>query len=598
MATSPLQFYRKVVVVTGAGGGLGRQYALQFAKRGAALVVNDLGGTRDGEGQDQKVADAVVEEIQIAGGTAVADYNSVEHGEKIVQTAVDKYGKVDIVINNAGIVRDRSFVKMSTSDWDLVQSVHLRGSFMVSKAAWPYMRKQNYGKLIFTASAVAMFGNFGQANYGAAKMGLVGLCKTLAIEGSKYNISCNTIIPTAVSRMTEGLLPDDVKQAFDPKYVAPLVMWLSHQSCQENGGVFEAGGGWIGKYEIRRSKGINCLQNDEVTPEAISHNWSDVGDMNQATVLDGIHAQISSIVNSVPKSNTLTRTISYTQDDIILYALGVGCSVEQTSYLKFVYEKHENFSAIPSFGVLPAINFITNDMDHLNAMIAARLPNFKTDASKLLHGEHYLELPKPLDVSRMNNLTSRLELVDILDKTSGAVLVLNISTKDENNEDIFFNQLNVFVKGAGGFGGKRSSDKIYSIMNHPDRPPDAEVTQRTSGSQAALYRLTGDKNPLHIDPEVAEVGGFSKPLLHGLCSLGFATRHVMSKFADDDSSMFKRIKVRFSNPVMPGETIRTKMWKEGQRIHFEAEIVETGKTVISGAYIDLLGSDKHSNDGL
>lgn len=233
--TSQLRFDGRVAIVTGAGAGLGREYALLLGSRGAKVVVNDLGGSQGGEGASNRAADNVVAEITRNGGIAVADYNSVVDGEKIVNTAIQHFGRIDIVVNNAGILRDRSILKISETDWTLVHDVHLKGSFKVTQAAWPHMRKNNYGRIIMTASNSGIYGNFGQANYSAAKMGLVGLANTVAIEGAKYNIHCNVIIPTAASRLTEGILPDMLFKELKPHLIAPVVIYLCHESCEDNG---------------------------------------------------------------------------------------------------------------------------------------------------------------------------------------------------------------------------------------------------------------------------------------------------------------------------------------------------------------------------
>lgn len=242
-----LRFDGKVVIVTGAGAGLGRAYAHFFAKRGAKVVVNDLGGSVKGEGGNSKAADVVVEEIKKAGGIAVANTDSVEFGEKIVKTAVDAFGTVDIVINNAGILRDVSFLKMSEQDWDLIMKVHLKGSFSVTRAAWNIMREKGYGRIINTGSSSGLYGSFGQVNYSAAKMAMHGLTQSLAKEGEKRNIRVNTICPIAASRMTETVLPKEVLVNLAPEYVAPLVAWLCHDQCEETGSLFEVGAGYVAK---------------------------------------------------------------------------------------------------------------------------------------------------------------------------------------------------------------------------------------------------------------------------------------------------------------------------------------------------------------
>jgi len=242
---SEIRYDGRVAIVTGAGGGLGKTYALELARRGAKVVVNDLGGASDGTGAGTSMADTVVKEIEQAGGEAAANYDSVatpEGGQAIVQTALDRFGRVDVVINNAGILRDKTFVKLSPEELGIVLDVHLKGAFYVSQPAFRVMKENGYGRLVFTASAAGIFGNFGQTNYGAAKMGLVGLCHVLAQEGAKYNIKCNAIAPIARTRMTEKLL-GPLAEALDPECVTPLVVYLASEQCELTHEVFSVGGG-------------------------------------------------------------------------------------------------------------------------------------------------------------------------------------------------------------------------------------------------------------------------------------------------------------------------------------------------------------------
>lgn len=244
-----LRFDGKVAIVTGAGNGLGRVYAHLLASRGAKVVVNDLGGSVTGvaKADEKRPADVVVEEIKKAGGQAVANYDSVEFGDKIVKTAVDAFGTVDIVINNAGILRDVSFMKMSELDWDLIMKVHLKGAFSVTRAAWNIMREKGYGRIINTGSSAGIFGSFGQANYATAKLGLWGFTQSLAKEGEKRNIKVNCIAPLAGTRMTETVMPKEVVEALKPEYVAPFVAYLSHSDCVDSGALYEVGAGYIAK---------------------------------------------------------------------------------------------------------------------------------------------------------------------------------------------------------------------------------------------------------------------------------------------------------------------------------------------------------------
>jgi len=274
----------QVAIVTGAGNGLGKSHAKLLASRGAAVVVNDLGGGVDGAGNSEGPAQDVVDEIKAEGGEAVANFNSVEDGEGIVQTALDEYKRVDIVINNAGILRDKSFQKMTDEDWDLVYRVHVLGSYKVTHAAWPHMREQEYGRVIMTASSSGIYGNFGQANYAMAKLGLAGFAYTLAHEGQSKNIHSNAIAPVAGSRMTETVMPAELVAKLDPSYVSPLVAWLCHSDCKETGGLFEVGAGWFGKLRWQRAKGaVIPLGENGPSIEDVQSNWDTITDFENPT---------------------------------------------------------------------------------------------------------------------------------------------------------------------------------------------------------------------------------------------------------------------------------------------------------------------------
>ena len=296
-----LRFDGKVAIVTGAGGGLGRTYALLLASRGAKVVVNDLGKSVKGEGETVGMppADKVVNQIKKAGGIAVANYDSVEFGDKIVKTAVDAFGTVDIVINNAGILRDISFQKMTELDWDLIMKVHLKGAFSVTRAAWNIMREKKYGRIINTGSASGIYGSFGQANYATAKLGLWGFTQTLAKEGEKRNIRCNCIAPLVGTRMTETVMPADVVEALKPDYVAPFVAYLVHESCEDNGALYEVGAGYVARQRWQRSAGVQ-FKIDNLTPEEIAKQWEKVNDFEEEpTNPEGQHEMMGLIMENL-----------------------------------------------------------------------------------------------------------------------------------------------------------------------------------------------------------------------------------------------------------------------------------------------------------
>ncbi|MEO7836711.1 MAG: SDR family oxidoreductase [Acidimicrobiales bacterium] len=266
-----LGFDGKVAIITGGGGGLGRSHALDLAKRGALVVVNDLGGATDGTGGSHTAAQIVVDEITAAGGEAVANYDTVatpEGGQAIVQTAVDAFGRVDIIVNNAGILRDTSFKNMTPDQLNPVLDVHLRGAFHVTQPAWQLMRDQGYGRIVNTSSGAGIFGNFGQTNYGAAKMGLVGFTRVLAVEGARNNIRANAIAPVARTRMTEELL-GTLAEALAPELVTPIVTYLAHESCTVTGEVYSVGGGRVARVFIGVTPGYT---NAELTAEDVADN--------------------------------------------------------------------------------------------------------------------------------------------------------------------------------------------------------------------------------------------------------------------------------------------------------------------------------------
>ena len=279
-----VNFENRVVIVTGAGNGLGKAYALELGKRGAKVVVNDLGGAVDGSGSGNSPADDVVNEIIENGGEAVANYDSVatkDGGESIVQTAVDSFGTVDAVINNAGILRDKSFANITEEEFSLIIEVHLKGTYFVTQPAFKIMKENNYGRIVNVASPSGLFGNFGQTNYGAAKMGIVGLTNVLAIEGAKYNIKVNVIAPTAYTRMTEALLPEDVGKLFSAELVTPMVTYLASEACEPTHEIFGVAAGRFARIGIITHEGY---VNTQATAEDIASNIEEI-----RTITDGTY---------------------------------------------------------------------------------------------------------------------------------------------------------------------------------------------------------------------------------------------------------------------------------------------------------------------
>ncbi|MBN2515270.1 MAG: SDR family oxidoreductase [Deltaproteobacteria bacterium] len=280
-----IRFDNKVAIITGAGIGLGKGYALYLACRGARVIVNDLGGAKDGSGTSVAPAQSVVEEIKSLGGEAIANYNdvsTVEGADNIIKDAIEAYGTVDILINSAGILRDKSFLKMDLKDFESVLGVHLLGTVYMTKAAFPIMCEKGYGRIVNTTSAAGLYGNFGQTNYGSAKMGIVGFMNSLKLEGQKYNILINTVAPIAATRMGEGIYPEPLLQLLKTEHVATLVAYLCSDQCTVSGEIISAGGGYFAKVQIIEGKGVCFDPREEVTPEMIAERYDDITNMEGA----------------------------------------------------------------------------------------------------------------------------------------------------------------------------------------------------------------------------------------------------------------------------------------------------------------------------
>jgi NAD(P)-dependent dehydrogenase (short-subunit alcohol dehydrogenase family) len=271
----------RVVIITGAGGGLGREYALLLAGEGARVVVNDLGGARDGSGAGQAMADTVAEEIRQLGGTALANYDNIateDGAQALVDAALEEFGTLDGVVNNAGILRDGAFHKMTAANWDAVVKVHLYGGFYVTRAAWPHLREKRFGRIVMATSTSGIFGNFGQANYGAAKLGLVGLINTLAIEGAKYGILVNAVAPMAATRMTADAAPTELLDKLPPAQVAPVVGYLMSEQCTETASVYVVGGGNIQRVAQFQNKGVSFPE--PPTVDELTARWPEISDLS------------------------------------------------------------------------------------------------------------------------------------------------------------------------------------------------------------------------------------------------------------------------------------------------------------------------------
>ncbi|RMZ76692.1 hypothetical protein DV738_g4854, partial [Chaetothyriales sp. CBS 135597] len=593
-----IDFKDKVVVVTGGGNGLGRIYSLAYAKLGAKVVVNDLVNPDD-----------VVEEIKKLGGVAVGNKANVLDGQAVIKTAIDNFGRVDILINNAGILRDKAFANITDELWQIILDVHLNGTYSVTKAAWPYFLKQKYGRIVNTTSTSGIYGNFGQANYAAAKSGILGFSRALALEGRKYNIYVNTIAPNAGTAMTRTIMPEEMVQAFKPDYVAPLVLLLTSDKVPDppTGLLFEVGSGWQARTRWQRSGGHGFPVDVPLTPEAVRDQWAKIINFDDGRAdhpeggQDGLKSIMANMENKsgnkaasesgsdkggflaaiekAKQAKAQGTEFNYDDRDVILYNLSLGAKRTQ---LDLVFENDEHFQVLPTFGVVPYFSAVAP------FELSDIVPNFSP--MLLLHGEQYLEIRK-FPIPTAAKTVSYPKLVEVVDKGSAAIVVTGTVTKDANTgEDLFYNESTVFIRGSGGFGGpKKGTNRGAATAVHapPKRAPDTVTEEKTGEDQAALYRLNGDRNPLHIDPEFSKVGGFKTPILHGLAFLGISGKHVFQNYGP-----IKNIKVRFAGTVLPGQTLITEQWKEGNKVVFQTKVKETGKLAIAGAAAELLDGAK------
>ncbi|WVF71831.1 hypothetical protein IAT40_006640 [Kwoniella sp. CBS 6097] len=593
----PIDFKNKTVIITGAGAGLGRDYALMFGKLGANVVINDV---------SKAGAEKVVEEVKAAGGNAVTAVCSAEDGEAIVKAAVDAFGTVHVLVANAGILRDKAFVNMDEKMWDQVIQVHLRGTFKCAKAVWPIFQKQKYGRIITTASPNGIYGTVGQANYSTAKAALIGLARSLAIEGSRSGILVNCIAPRAGTAMTATVWPKELMEAMKAEYVAPVVGYLASEACEDTGTFYEVFGGYAAQMRWQRTYGVSFPNDRELKPESIVARWKEITTFDDRATnptsgpeaLQQIMENFSNTAGSAEadgdgsnnedpedtpeikeakKQRIEPEEFTFSERDVILYNLGVGAKVDE---LKWTYENADGFEALPTFGVVPQFGSSSSlGMDFV--------PNF--NPAKLLHGEQYLKIAKPIPTS--GTLVNHVQLLEVLDKGKTAAVTVRVITKEKGSgETVFENESTVILRGSGGFGGKKNgSDRGAATASNapPKRKPDAVVEEKTTLEQAAIYRLSGDYNPLHIDPDFASMGGFPKPILHGLCSMGIAGKHVLKTFGP-----YKDIKVRFAGTVIPGETLVTEMWKEGNKVIFAAKVKERDAPALSNAAVTLVDADK------
>ncbi|ODV95954.1 hypothetical protein PACTADRAFT_2257 [Pachysolen tannophilus NRRL Y-2460] len=596
----------KVVIITGAGSGLGKSHALFYAKYGAKVVVNDF---RDPESCCNEI------NARYGNNTAVpAKCDVFSEPETIVDIALNHFGRIDILVNNAGILRDRSFGKMSDKEWSDVLNIHLFGTFKLTKLCWPIFLKQKFGRIINTTSTSGIYGNFGQANYAAAKAAILGLSRTLAIEGAKHNIITNVIAPHAETSMTKTIFEKNELNKFEPTQVSPLLIVLSMDKVPVIGELFEIGAGWIGNTRWQRAKGVICHDQD-ISIEFVANNIDKITDFTEGTLaIKSIQESSMSILTAVDsnnggddneddddedddendedededeENNPGNDSYHFNHRQVILYNISVGATAKD---LQYVYENDAQFKVLPSFGVIP---FMNQEDGGLNMPQITK--NFNPMA--LLHGEHYLKLNQfPIPTS--GTLITKSFPIAVIDKGKNCVIVAGYETLDQKTQKVlFYNEASYFVRNCSSKTGqtkffKKREEFASKMFNAPSGTPYFESEYKTSPDQASIYRLNGDFNPLHIDPVFANGAHFQRPILHGLASFGISCKILYEKFGS-----FNQVKLRFSNIVYPGETLLVKAWRDSADktlIIWETWSLDRNCRVISNAGLRLLESKQRN----
>lgn len=431
----------------------------------------------------------------------------------------------------------------------------------------------------------------------------------MALEGRKNNIFVNTIAPNAGTQLTRTVLPEELVQAFKPEYVAPLVLLLSsdHVPDPPTGLLFEVGSGWQARTRWQRTAGYR-FNDVKLSPEAVAEKWSTIVDFDNGLADHphdmqdsgrGVMANMqdkSAKIKIEPKSRAtdakgfaaaiekakharpIGKVVNWDDKDVILYNLSLNAHKDQ---LDLVYENHKDFQVLPTWAVIPwygaGAEYTMGDI----------VPNYSD--TRILHGEQYFEIRK-FPIPTAAKTVTYQHLLEVVDKGNASLVVQSFVTKDiQTGEDLFYNQSTLFIRGSGGAGVKKDIDRGAASVVYvpPKRAPDAVVEEKTTDDQAVLYRLNGDRLPLHVDPEFSAAGGFKVPILHGLCSLGFSGKHIFQVYGE-----FKSMKLRFASTVLPGETLVTEMWKEGDKVIFQTTVKESGKLCIANAGVELRGGAK------
>jgi NAD(P)-dependent dehydrogenase (short-subunit alcohol dehydrogenase family)/acyl dehydratase len=557
---APIELTGRVAVVTGAGNGLGRAHALELARRGTQVVVNDVGGAVDGSGQSSGPADAVVAEIEASGGEAVADSHSVvDGGEAIIATALAAFGRIDIVVNNAGILRDKAFHNMTSEGFDAVLDVHLRGAMQVSRAAFPYMRAQGFGRIINTTSTAGLLGNFGQANYGSAKAGLYGMTRVLAIEGGRHNIMVNCVAPVASTRMTGMVDNPEYSAMMSPDRVSPVVAYLASAECEVTGEVFSAVGGRVARFFMGLTRG---WQSSSLTAEDVRDHLGEIRDQAGYTVPTNAVEEVELVTSRLAaRAGTPTPTGPAPLDPTKLrttWPLG-RTVVDQTRVLDYAEATNDPNPLYAQGIAVPPLFGVVASFPGMAASVRAVVP---PEAHRIVHGSHDMHFHRTMTAGMALDTTTEAHSYRV--RGSNTFFHIRLTSRDDAG-NLVLEQFSAFAI----LGYSNSADAGPEVPSHA-LPALGELlslgqyVSHVDHDQTFRYaKASGDESPIHLDPDIARSAGLPGIIVHGLCTMAMCGRAVTETVAQGDPRRLSRLAVRFAGNVLPGADVVTTIYQLG-----------------------------------
>jgi 3-hydroxyacyl-CoA dehydrogenase/3a,7a,12a-trihydroxy-5b-cholest-24-enoyl-CoA hydratase len=546
----------RVALVTGAATGLGRAHALELARRGARVIVNDVGTSLDGSSAGDGRAQAVVDEIRADGGEAVADDHSVLEGADVVATAINAYGDLHILVNNAGILRDAAFHKMDQPTFDAVLDVHLRGTAAVTMAAFRHMREHGYGRIVMTTSSAGLLGNFGQANYGAAKAGLYGLTRVLAVEGGAKGVRTNAVMPIAATRMSESGMTPQMREALSPDLVSPVVAYLASEECELNGEVLNAAGGSVSRFFLGLTPGWGA---STLTAENVAEHLEEITREDGYSVPADAGAASRALMAQLPLPSTGARLVPGGLDTALFgRALPPTTFVVDTekvrAYAAATADADEGYdgTGVPAAYAFPVVHEAVGAA--VRALVAPHL------MMRIVHGAHDIYLRRPMRPGM--TLTTVAQPWGLRTHGSAARLCLRLVSTDADG-DVVLEQFGQFaIRGVTDLPDVGFVPPPFGLSDEVvTSAPLGRRTTKVASDQPAVYaEASGDHSPIHVDGAAARAAGLPGVILQGMCAFAMSVAAATDEVAGGDRRAVARAAVRFSAPVLPDSELDTAVY--------------------------------------